>query len=1173
MLSPPIVFIRAFSGGPGTGMEIDVSWDFEIDRNLEGWANATSDEMQMEVRAENGELRASIVGSTAALDSPALFLQCGWRHYLVVRMMYSGMNSFGTLLLKAGMQPTNREHVDWSNSVWTVEQNIAVIDSSPTVSPTPSASYDKSMAVDGNQYTYFLAQAPGGVYITFDLGADKWISTVTILGTGDRNSPKRCLVQKSGTISGLGPWETVSTFTLEQDVTEYTAPITGIGEDVPTAFPTASPTLSPSALPTTLPTASPTASPTAVPTRSPTYLAGKPTPSPTQSPTMSPTIQVNVPSALPTKFPPTASPTMSPSSAPTRRPTASPTLTPTLSPATVKPPTAHPSPAPTYEPGKLNPYVNITSNMGFFREIKPQTITNFNGHARYWRLLIVDNYGGPNVGLREISFQGYSDKVTASTFDIDNTGKYKTYYLPFTNLRGNLLRVRLSLTQVLPNNANPIRRFREALSIDYIRIAKAPDIRRVTGCLDRFYPNIVMDTPYYNVTTVEEYINGPGHLKISSFIKHDMPDMPYASTYDCPPSGGVDITVEGLNFGPTARVFIDGNECPVKSVGPSVGLVEKIICVLPPGTPGPKMLRVQNGILPGLFQEVPSFAYRTAPPGPDTPIVTNAGAYRVDLVWKPPGNVFDNMMTTGYQILWFRPQFRSRTSNLTVGNITTTSIRGLKPGTEYVFAIAAMSEGAYHERSASLPTDLYGRRDPAPGAIIGAISAYTNITATTQFDFFFDFFNANKTVNSSGSSQSNSLGPTGQYGSEGHYGLIVVGNANIQNCNVSSTCCDGYNATIGIASCGLVCAVYPDRMLASSLVIDGITRRLTPSNLPYDNGAPPEIVFKTPDQLIADKGADLPSSACGPALRLTPSEARQSGSAWYPRKMNVREGFDTLINFEISNPSQRCDRLDDVNTFCRSRGADGFAFVLQNVGPTALGLAGSGLGYDGIFNSLAVEVDTYHNYDLLDYYENHISIQTQGFRYNITANHSRSLATTNRCPDLTDGRHTLRIRYDPNFDENAVPHPSFQVNGFASWFMENGDWQYGGIGDWGLGFGLMYIYIDDLYSPVITTPINLDATIQLDDGRAYVGITAATGDNTWQAHDIISWQFSSLFIDQTYEPPIIVNGVGDIQCRNMSACIHFPDYDHYMRKNNVPPLSDGHDSVEEWMSGSEGLDI
>ena len=48
--------------------------------------------------------------------------------------------------------------------------------------------------------------------------------------------------------------------------------------------------------------------------------------------------------------------------------------------------------------------------------------------------------------------------------------------------------------------------------------------------------------------------------------------------------------------------------------------------------------------------------------------------------------------------------------------------------------------------------------------------------------------------------------------------------------------------------------------------------------------------------------------------------------------------------------------MDDVNTYCRSRGADGLAFVMQNVSEVALGNSGSGLGYAGIFNALAVEV-------------------------------------------------------------------------------------------------------------------------------------------------------------------------------------------------------------------------
>lgn len=165
--------------------------------------------------------------------------------------------------------------------------------------------------------------------------------------------------------------------------------------------------------------------------------------------------------------------------------------------------------------------------------------------------------------------------------------------------------------------------------------------------------------------------------------------------------------------------------------------------------------------------------------------------------------------------------------------------------------------------------------------------------------------------------------------------------------------------------------------------------------------------------------------------------------------------------------------------------------------------------------------------------------------------------------------HTIRIRYSPNFNPDDVNHPSFQTTGHTTWFLNNGDFLYGGMGDWGTGFGLLYVYIDDLYSPVITTPLNLGATLNLDDGRAYVGLTAATGDNHWQAHDILSWTWDSLYEDQDYTPPLVVNGQGAYQCVNATECVHPVDYEHYMRKNNV--WGANFDNIEGWMSGDEGF--
>ncbi len=45
-----------------------------------------------------------------------------------------------------------------------------------------------------------------------------------------------------------------------------------------------------------------------------------------------------------------------------------------------------------------------------------------------------------------------------------------------------------------------------------------------------------------------------------------------------------------------------------------------------------------------------------------------------------------------------------------------------------------------------------------------------------------------------------------------------------------------------------------------------------------------------------------------------------------------------------------------------------------------------------------------------------------------------------------------------------------------------------------------------------------------NEPRAIIGITAATGDKNWQSHDILSWDFKSLYLDPAYNPPILING-------------------------------------------------
>lgn len=104
--------------------------------------------------------------------------------------------------------------------------------------------------------------------------------------------------------------------------------------------------------------------------------------------------------------------------------------------------------------------------------------------------------------------------------------------------------------------------------------------------------------------------------------------------------------------------------------------------------------------------------------------------------------------------------------------------------------------------------------------------------------------------------------------------------------------------------------------------------------------------------------------------------------------------------------------------------------------------------------------------------------------------------------------------------------------------MSNADFPNGGQADWSTGMGTLKIYLNDLLSPVLIVPVNLDATLQLNHGRAWVGFTAATGTEAWQVHDILSWSFSSTREPPRFFPPPLVNREGSHACQDETVCVH-----------------------------------
>jgi outer membrane protein OmpA-like peptidoglycan-associated protein len=191
-------------------------------------------------------------------------------------------------------------------------------------------------------------------------------------------------------------------------------------------------------------------------------------------------------------------------------------------------------------------------------------------------------------------------------------------------------------------------------------------------------------------------------------------------------------------------------------------------------------------------------------------------------------------------------------------------------------------------------------------------------------------------------------------------------------------------------------------------------------------------------------------------IRLVPAEFSRRGSVWFNAKQRIVDGFESTFSFQITEPGSNPPWVP---------GADGLAFVIQN-SSVYEGGAGGGIGYQGIRNSLAVEFDTYDNNPdgNPEPNGNHISVHSRGLEPN-DADHRGSLGWSTRIADLKDGtRHTARVRYLP---------------------------------------GTLEVYLDDLEHPAVTVAIRLDTLLQLDDGRCWMGFTAATG-GSWANFDLFS---------------------------------------------------------------------
>jgi hypothetical protein len=215
------------------------------------------------------------------------------------------------------------------------------------------------------------------------------------------------------------------------------------------------------------------------------------------------------------------------------------------------------------------------------------------------------------------------------------------------------------------------------------------------------------------------------------------------------------------------------------------------------------------------------------------------------------------------------------------------------------------------------------------------------------------------------------------------------------------------------------------------------------------------------------------STSDGTVLRVTGANFSESGAAYSTSAVTLGSNatFSTAFQFRFTNPGG----IDP---------ADGITFVLA-ASPTGLGVGGGGIGYQGVPNSVAIELDTYNNGSGDGNSSNHVGIDTGGNLNdlnltNVYGNGSCGFASgsppqnPNTAPGCMSNGNvwTVNISYDGS-NLTATLKDSAEATTFVA---------------------------------LNSVPINIASFLGTD--TAFVGFTSGTGSGL-ENHDILNWQFAN----------------------------------------------------------------
>jgi len=229
------------------------------------------------------------------------------------------------------------------------------------------------------------------------------------------------------------------------------------------------------------------------------------------------------------------------------------------------------------------------------------------------------------------------------------------------------------------------------------------------------------------------------------------------------------------------------------------------------------------------------------------------------------------------------------------------------------------------------------------------------------------------------------------------------------------------------------------------------------------------------------------------AFRLTSLYEFDLGYMFYDEKVNLAGGFQSEFSFLFSGGTEDAIKRSIIPTGILADsslpGADGVAFIISGSLPTEFRGDGGGIGYNGISNAIAIEIDLWGNNEYSDPNGNHLAVQI---------------------PDrkgVLKTKHTDETTVYMNKDIVTILSDSTQSYTCRIEYQNHN----------------LKIYLNESDKPstliVELTDFPLEEYITLDKGsNGYVGLTSSTGIAA-EYHDILHWDLCAL------RDPQVVNSV------------------------------------------------